>query len=549
MANNNYQNLPASMMHQLQQSYADDLHRDPSAPPPHVQQYSQRPPYVQSAQLNPHVVMSQQQQYAAQIKAAQMQQQQAHVAQQRQQQEVLKAHAEIERMLAQGINPAQVNPKLTQELMELNLRQNAVEKSYQDKQRIDQLNLARTQLEAEKLEIEQRFNSLSLQGPNAHLMQQQLQYGQMPQQLQQMHSVQQPPPSGLNTDGIKLSTLSASAKEFVPGQYAAPATSLSNISGHPQNYIPAGPGEQVSLIPIQPEFATHPVIIQVDTAVVQLTSNPTKFDNVARNLTNTVSWQVKEENLMKEVVTVIFEQGVGEANFRFTGGKLCEYLAKNVQQHYNGLSFKSILLNRCRDEFDFRDQYLAMKNHSRIIGFTFFLAEVLTRLLNAAGNPIEKLQDALCKMLLIVLDLGTNESLKCAAQVLKMSGRHLDQGEGGPLEGVMGRLRDVAVGSIPNNTKHMLLSVLEFRAAKWGASEKDSSETAEKTTPAAPNGDAQPVLGTVFYSPAGGIDHIEEDTVEDSSDNDGSNALPTPQVYELDGEEGAAFEAFLKDMK
>ena len=33
-----------------------------------------------------------------------------------------------------------------------------------------------------------------------------------------------------------------------------------------------------------------------------------RFDSVVRSLTNTLSWQVREENLMKEVVTVIFEQ-------------------------------------------------------------------------------------------------------------------------------------------------------------------------------------------------------------------------------------------------
>ena len=61
-----------------------------------------------------------------------------------------------------------------------------------------------------------------------------------------------------------------------------------------------------------------------------------------------------------------------------------------------------------------------MGHHGRLTGYTFFLAEVLTKLLTPAGQPINKLREALCQMLVILLDVAIPETLKCVFQVLKV---------------------------------------------------------------------------------------------------------------------------------
>lgn len=359
--------------------------------------------------------------------------------------------------------------------------------------------------------------------------------------------------------------LSAEAAEFVPrfgsggGATNQPHASQQVHNNQMNSYMqPSGPilPDNVGMIHIQPEYSSHPVILQVDTAVVQLTGSPNKYDAVARQLTQILSWQVKEENLMKEVVAVIFEQGVGEANFRFTGGKLCEHLVKNVSQQYNGLSFKSLLFRRCQEEFECRHEYQNIKCFDRLIGYSFFLAEILTRLLTPTGQPQMKLKEALCKMLTLLLDIANNDTLKCVAQVLKMSGRFLEMGGSSEVEEVMSKLRDIAMSPIPPTIKTILMSVVEFRAANWGQGpateeEKPTENSGETTTPATNGDESLPVLGTVFYGPGGVIDHVEEDSVDDYTDDGDETRQPVvaPQVCELDGEEGAAFDEFLMNLK
>ncbi|XP_018007605.1 putative uncharacterized protein DDB_G0271606 [Hyalella azteca] len=440
------------------------------------------------------------------------------------------------------------------------------------------------------LEIEQKLASLQLQNPDAIYLQQspqqpphqfiqqqhlelqkqhqQLQQQQYHQQLQQQQQAQLSVLSNQSdmSGSRNASMLSADAAVFVPRFAGADSQQLEVTNGNSKmanTMMPQQISGHMSLIQIQPELAGHPVVIQVDSAVVTLSTSPSKYESIAPQLTRLLSWKIEEENLMREVVTVIFEQGVGEPNFRFTGGKLCEHLVKNVAQTYNGLSFKSILLHRCQEEFEYRHEYLAVQFYERLIGFTYFLAEILTRLLMPSGGPIVKLKEALCEMLNLLLEVSTNESLKCVAQVLKMSGRYLAMGETDDIDAVMTKVRDITMTSLPPNIKSLLMSVVEFQAANWGCNPdeagdakpgEDSEEKSASRSVAAANG-GLPVLGTVFYGPDGAIQRIEEDCPEDyPSDSDdsasrqSSQSKVVPQVCELDGDEGVAFEQFLMSM-
>ncbi|KAF2354982.1 MIF4G-like type 3 [Trinorchestia longiramus] len=480
----------------------------------------------------------------------------------------------------------QFTPQKTHEYEELKkkefqleqMKMHEAQNSAQEQQRLQYQRQKLISLQMSDLELHHKLAALQVSHPEALYLQQSPQQQFIQQQhmdLQKQHHHQQIQQhfhqSQLNAmstqaESSSRSTLSADAAVFVPRFSASNGQHLESANGVPKlgnSLLPQQSSGHVSLIQIQPELACHPVVVQVDTAVVQLSGNPSKYDSIAHQLTRLLSWEIKEENLMREVVTVIFEQGVGEANFRFTGGKLCEHLVKNVVQQYNGLSFKSILLQRCQEEFEFRHDYLAVQFYDRLIGFTFFLAEILTRLLMPSGNPIAKLKEALCKMLNLLLEVSTNESLKCVAQVLKMSGRYLQMGEIDDLENVMVKLRDIAMTPIPPNIKNLLMSVVEFRAANWGCNSDDSSDTkqngetddkaASTTSGPAANG-GLPVLGTVFYGPDGAIQRIEEDCPEDyPSDSDDSASRQSqpkvaPQVHELDEDEGAAFEQFLMSM-
>ena len=89
-----------------------------------------------------------------------------------------------------------------------------------------------------------------------------------------------------------------------------------------------------SFLPVRLDLSSHPVVLQVDTSIVQLTENPSICAAVSKQLTILLNKQPKEDEmypaLLKEVATVIFEQGVGDPQFRYAGGKLVQHLCENV---------------------------------------------------------------------------------------------------------------------------------------------------------------------------------------------------------------------------
>ena len=75
---------------------------------------------------------------------------------------------------------------------------------------------------------------------------------------------------------------------------------------------------------------------------------------------------------------------------------------------------------RCQEEYESKERYFKLKYYERITGFTYFLAEIFTQLLTPAGLPQKKLKEALCVLLMDMLEIRTVDSLKCAAHVLKV---------------------------------------------------------------------------------------------------------------------------------
>jgi len=344
----------------------------------------------------------------------------------------------------------------------------------------------------------------------------------------------------LNPDA-PVFTMSAEAKEFVP-----------RFTNAPSNVGPQGLPNQVSASPVIPQpqmqYMNHPVILQINKLVVQLTYKPNKFDQVARQLTTTLSWQVTDAFLMKEVITVIFEQGVGEVNFRYSGARLCQYLAKNITQSYNGPTFKSLLLQRCHEEFSVRDMYL-MNEASRVCGFTLFLAELFTQVVTSTSQPLDVLREGLCQLLRTLLTQPIDTNLKTVAQVLKFTGCQLDAGNRGDMDVVICQLKDVAMTApIGQGIRSLLLGVVELRASNWGRGPPSPTSGSGGTSP--PSSNTQPSdvpMGTVYYGPGGVIQHIEEEIEDSASEADEEvNYGWSPAVEELEGDVAEAFEEFLR---
>lgn len=343
-----------------------------------------------------------------------------------------------------------------------------------------------------------------------------------------------PKVGGWNVDAMEFvpraaAELKPQAQPFVPQTNAPVLPQISNQmqQGMMSNGIPQP----------QPQYMCHPVVLQVNSLVVQLSLKPNKFNHIAMQLTTICTWQVPDMFLMKEVIAVIFEQGVGEENFRYSGARLCQYLSQHVKQCYNGPTFRSLLLCRCQEEFNIRDVYMASEP-ARVCGFIMFLADLFTQLLTPSQQPMEVLGTALCKLIITLLSQPHNENVKCAARVLKLCGARLDEMFRADMESVVNRLKDVAMTApVDSSSRAMLLNVVELRASGWGqaGSESDSSS----------GSNAHP-LGTVYYGPGGVVTYVDEEPEDSASDTEDLAHLGWSAVEELEGEAADAFEEFLK---
>ncbi|XP_042234310.1 polyadenylate-binding protein-interacting protein 1-like isoform X2 [Homarus americanus] len=342
-------------------------------------------------------------------------------------------------------------------------------------------------------------------------------------------------------------SLSADAPEFVPRIFVQPQP---QPQPQPQIQIP-NPTQNIQqqhqvTSPVVPQpqihYTCHPVVLQVNNLVVQLTLKPNRFEQVARQLTTIFTWQVQDAFLMKELITVIFEQGVGEVNFRYSGARLCQHLSKNVTQSYNGPTFKSVLLQRCQEEFNVKEVYLHSEP-SRVCGFTLFLAELFTQLVIPSGQPLDILRGALCQLLTTLLSQPTDSNLKCVAQVLKFTGSSLDTSNRGEMDRVMCSVKDVAmIAPVASTTRSLLLAVIELRAANWGRGPPSPTHSPVDT----PTHSNIP-MGTVYYGPGGVIQRVEDEPEDSPSDTeDIINYGWSPAVEELEGDVAEAFEEFLR---
>ncbi|KAB7505914.1 Polyadenylate-binding protein-interacting protein 1 [Armadillidium nasatum] len=241
------------------------------------------------------------------------------------------------------------------------------------------------------------------------------------------------------------------------------------------------------------------------------------------------------KDIMKEVIAVIIEQGIGEPNFRFNGGRLCQHLSKNVTQMFEGTSFRQLLLMRCQEEYSHKDYYLQFEV-SRLCGFTLFLSDIYSNVLTKEGHRFEVLRKGLISLLLLLMTYPSDDTLKCVGQVLKGSGRLLDRDDDKSFSDLMDALKDITLTSkVPDNIVSLLLSVIEYRASDWGQIKVSNSLSS-------PNSKLDNTA-TVYNKNVSEYE-IEENYSSSDSEDDECYELNF-EADEMDDEIAEAFEEFI----
>lgn len=258
---------------------------------------------------------------------------------------------------------------------------------------------------------------------------------------------------------VKSSKLSASAPEFVPsgmGPYDDPTYDDS------EGYY----GEQ-TLAEVVTDFLGH------------LSSSPGSFESDVEYITGMLNSWVTTEELLQELVELIYTQSTAIPNFSYTGARLCNYLSQHLSISPPGGNFRQRLLQRCRKEYEQRD--IAVRGdpdtQKKFHSFVLFLGELYLHLeiKTAKGPPTRAdiLLNGLKDLMKSLFSNPEDKNLICAVKLLKLTGSVLDDAwkeSGKPhMEELIQRIETILLdATCSRDVRQMLLKLVELRSSDWG---------------------------------------------------------------------------------
>lgn len=259
---------------------------------------------------------------------------------------------------------------------------------------------------------------------------------------------------------VKSSTLSASAPEFVP--------SGTNLYEYPNS------GDDSE------SYYTEPTLADMVTDFLDhLSSSPGSFDSDIEYITGMLnSWAVSEE-LLEELVELIFTQSTAIPNFSYTGARLCNYLSHHLTFSSQRGNFRQLLLKRCQTEFEKRGVAVRgdLETQKKFHSFVLFLGELYLNLeIKSGKGPSSRahiLLDALYELMKSLFSSPTDANLICAVKLLKLTGSVLDDAwkEKGisHMEDLIRRIENILLdATCSRDVRQMLLKLVELRSSDWG---------------------------------------------------------------------------------
>lgn len=261
-----------------------------------------------------------------------------------------------------------------------------------------------------------------------------------------------------DVDVLVKSNLSATAPEFVP--------SVGNLYDG-SSYDNSEYYDEPSLADMVTEFLGY------------LSSSPGSFDSEVDNMASVLNSWVTTEELLQELVELIYTQSTAIPNFSYTGARLCNYLSHHLTISPSSGNFRQLLLQRCRIEYEQRaaavrgDADTRKKFHS----FVLFLGELYLHLevKSSKGPPTRAdiLLTGLKDLLNSLLSNPVDSNLICAVKLLKLTGSVLDdawkESRKPHMDELIQRIENVLLDAdCSRDVKQMLLKLVELRSSDWG---------------------------------------------------------------------------------
>ncbi|KAG7489501.1 polyadenylate-binding protein-interacting 1 [Solea senegalensis] len=259
---------------------------------------------------------------------------------------------------------------------------------------------------------------------------------------------------------VKSSNLSATAPEFVPSgfnTYEDPA-----VCDDSEGYY-----SDINLADMVTDFLGH------------LSSSPGSFESDIEYMTSMLNSFVTTEEMLQNLVELIYQQSTAIPNFSYTGARLCNYLSKHLIVSPSSGNFRQLLLKRCRTEYEQRDVAVSgdADTQKKFHSYVLFLGELYLHLevksVKGPPNRAEVLLNALKDLMYSLFSKPVDSNLICAVKLLKLTGSVLDdtwKERGQPhMDDLMQRIKTVVLdATCSRDVRQMLLKLVELRSSDWG---------------------------------------------------------------------------------
>ncbi|XP_072289396.1 polyadenylate-binding protein-interacting protein 1 [Eucyclogobius newberryi] len=275
----------------------------------------------------------------------------------------------------------------------------------------------------------------------------------------QQYTVGEPAYGDLNSV-VKSSKLSANAPEFVPSACFAYAES-------PPYDADDGYYNEPTLADMVTDFLGH------------LSSSPGSFESDVDDIKNMLSSYVCTEELLEELVELMYSKSTEIPNFSYMGARVCNYLSHHLTIGPAKGNFRQLLLKRCQAEYEDRDKAVRgdTETQKRFHSYVLFLAELYLHLeVKGAKGTINRAQIllfALKDLMISLLSHPVDANLICAVKLLKLTGSVLDDEWKSKrekhMDEIIQRIETVLLdATCSRDVRQMLLKLVELRSSDWG---------------------------------------------------------------------------------
>ncbi|NXQ27688.1 PAIP1 protein, partial [Alaudala cheleensis] len=281
----------------------------------------------------------------------------------------------------------------------------------------------------------------------------------------------------------KVSVLD-SGPEMTEPQLAVDPVATSNLSVKAPEFYPAGYNQNFNQNFTDSSFEDRcdgylTLAEYVQDFLNHLTEQPGCFETEIEQFAETLNGWVIADEALQELVELIYQQATSVPNFSYMGARLCNYLSHHLTISPQSGNFRQLLLQRCRTEYENRDEATKGDETTRkqFHAFVLFLAELYLNLeikgTKGQVTRAEILQEGLRELLNALFANPVDSNLICAVKLLKLTGSVLEDAwkEKGKndMEEIIQRIENVVLdANCSRDVKHMLLKLVELRSSNWG---------------------------------------------------------------------------------